>query len=609
MVIRREIKDKGGEGVTLNNLGNIYNNLSQYEKARDYFEQALAIAREIKDRRGEGAALSGLGIASFNLGQYEKSLEYYDQALSLHREIKDRAFEGVTLTSLGSTYVNLSQFEKARDHYEQALAVQREVRDKLNEGATLSNLGVVYKNLGQYEKSRDYIEQALVIQREIKDRRGESGALNNLGMASTNLGQYEKAREYYVQALAIRREIKDKRGEAWTVSCLGSVYVHLSQYEKAREHYEQALAIQRDIKEKDGEGTSLAGLGDVNVSLKQYAKARDFYESALAISREIKDRRREAQVLYRLARIESDVGSLSEARLHVEGALSLVESIRTDVAGQELRTAYFASVQDYYALYIDVLMRLHKQLPTEGHAVAALQASERARARSLIELLTESRVEIRQGVDPALLERERNLRQQLNVTAERQTRLLSRTHTEQQVAEINKEVQALTSEYQGIQARIRATSPRYAALTQPQPLTLLEIQQLLDAETLLLEYSLGEDRSYLWAVTPTSIDSYELPGRAEIEEAARRIYDAYRSNNAVAARKASADVSRKLLAPAAKQLGKKRLLIVAAGALQYLPFGPLQAVATAGAVTTADSRSRDRHPALSFHIGSSASRA
>src|SRR4029453_3413560 len=121
--------------------------------------------------------------------------------------------------------------------------------------------------------------------------------------------------------------------------------------------------------------------------------------------REIKDRRGEAQVLYGMARAAGDLRNLSEARALVEAALPFIESIRTDIAGQELRTSYFASVQDYYGLYVDLLMRLHKDRPAEGHAAAALQASERARARSLLELLTEARAEIRQGVDPTLLER------------------------------------------------------------------------------------------------------------------------------------------------------------------------------------------------------------
>ncbi len=62
-------------------------------------------------------------------------------------------------------------------------------------------------------------------------------------------------------------------------------------------------------------------------------------------------------------------------------------------------------------------------------------------------------------------------------------------------------------------------SPRYAALTQPKSLDTKQIQQLLDSGTILLEYSLGEKKSYLWAVSPDSIASFDLPGREEIETA------------------------------------------------------------------------------------------
>lgn len=155
---------------------------------------------------------------------------------------------------------------------------------------------------------------------------------------------------------------------------------------------------------------------------------------------------------------------------------------------------------------------------------------------------------------------------------------------------------ALTNELQQVQTQIRQTSPHYAALTQPQPLTPTEIQQqVLDADTLLLEYTLGEERSFLWAVTPTTINSYELPGRAEIEAAALRFYQSLSAPSrglrsetpeqrslrlqqaAGQFTKATAQLSRMLLAPVASQLGRKRLVIVADGALHYIPFGALPA--------------------------------
>src|SRR5439155_10026520 len=140
------------------------------------------------------------------------------------------------------------------------------------------------------------------------------------------------------------------------------------------------------------------------------------------------------------------------------------------------------------------------------------QMSERARARSLLEALNEANAHIRQGVDPVLVASERTLQQRLNATAERQTRILSGKHSEEQTVRLQKEIDALTSEYQQVESQIRQSSPRYAALTQPVPLTMREIQsKVLDADTALLEYALGWERSYLWVVTPTYVKSFELP--------------------------------------------------------------------------------------------------
>src|SRR5262249_50208373 len=166
------------------------------------------------------------------------------------------------------------------------------------------------------------------------------------------------------------------------------------------------------------------------------------------------------------------------------------------------------------------------QNPAAGFDALALAVSERARARSFLELLTEARADIRQGVDGSLLERERSLQQRLNAKAAAQVRLLNRKHTPAQANAAAKELAATTAEYEDLRARIRESSPKYYALTQPQPLNLTEIQQqTLDPDTLLLEYSLGDNASYLFVVSHTSISSYQLAKRAEIEAATRRAHE------------------------------------------------------------------------------------
>jgi CHAT domain-containing protein len=245
-------------------------------------------------------------------------------------------------------------------------------------------------------------------------------------------------------------------------------------------------------------------------------------------------------------------------------------------------------------LHIEVLMRLHKQLPEAGFDAAALLASERGRARSLLELLTESGTGIRRGVDARLLARERELEQLIAAKAEVQVRVLSRKHTAPEAAALAKELDALTMDFDQVQSRIRDSSPRYATLKQPAVLNLQEIQtRVLDEQTVLLEYALGKEKSFLWVVTPSSVEAFELPPRAEVEAVARRTYELLTARNHKpvketmverAARVRHADEaysvaaalsSRMLLGAAASRIQKKRLLIVGEGVLQYLPFAAL----------------------------------
>jgi CHAT domain-containing protein len=307
----------------------------------------------------------------------------------------------------------------------------------------------------------------------------------------------------------------------------------------------------------------------------------------------------EAQSLYQIARVERDRGNLIEARKTIEAELVISDSLRSKVSSRELLASYSASVKGSYDLYVDLLMRLNQREPSEGFGALALKVAESARARTLLELLGEARAHIRKGVEPTLLEREQSLRELLNAKGEGQVRLLSGKHTDEQAASAAKEIEALKADYDQVNAQIRSTSPHYAALTQPEALGLEGIQkEVVDEETALLEYALGDEHSYVWLVRPGSIKVFPLSKRSEIEMAARRIYDLLTERNrrvkfertedrqARIARadfgypKAAAALSQMLLGPVAGELGAKRLLIVADGALQYIPFAALPSPAS-----------------------------
>ena len=573
--------DRAQEARTLNNIGLVYSALGEKQKALDYYNQALPLARAVGDRVQEATTLSNIGRVYDALGEKQKGLDYLNQALPLRRTVGDRAGEAATLNNIGLVYHALGEKQKALDYYNQALPLVRAVGNPAWEATTLSNIGGVYDALGEKQKALDYYNQALPLARAVGDRAQEARTLNNIGMVYNALGEKQKALDYYNQALPLRRTVGDRAGEAATLNNIGVVYTALGEKQKALDYFNQAVPLARAVGDRNKEAATLSNIGGVYDALGEKQKALDYFNQALSLARAVGDRAGEAMVLGSIATAERDRGDLLDARTHIEAALKIIESLRTEITSLELRASYFSTVQSYYELYIDILMRLHEQHPGEGYDRLALAASERGRARSLLETLTEAHADIRQGVEPQLLERERALQQLLDSKLESLPQLLSGQHTEEQAAAAKKGIDDLLSGYQDVEVQIRTASPHYAALTQPQPLTADEIQQqVLDSDTVLLEYTLGREHSYLFAATRDSLVTYTLPKSQEIQSRARDLRALLTQSSSLPADQVDevmAKFSQMVLGPVASQLGRRRLAIVADGTLNYIPLGALPA--------------------------------
>jgi CHAT domain-containing protein len=384
--------------------------------------------------------------------------------------------------------------------------------------------------------------------------------------------------------------------QSYALGYIGKAFDSLGDFDQALRNYKAALELNRLSGDPREEAYALSDMGQVLWKKGDQVAAIEHFTEALALSRKVNDLRAASLALYKIARAERDRGNLDVARGRIEEALQVSDKFRANVAAQQMRANYFATVHEQYEFYVDLLMRLHQQRPSEKLDVAAFEANERGHARSLLETLKEYGTDIRQGVDEKLLQRELDLQRRLRVKTERRIQLAVAKAPVEELDRAEKELSDLSRELQQVQGQIRATSPRYAALVQPAPLTLKEIQQqVLDADTALMVYALGEDRSYVWLVTAESMKSFELPARAQIENSARRLYTHLTSRNQLqenetpAQRRrritkddaqyvdASRELSTTLLGPVAKDLRQKRLVIIADGALQYLPFAALPA--------------------------------
>ncbi len=573
----KAVGDRGGEATTLNNIGHVYDSLGEKQQALEFYNQALPLSRAVGDRGGEATTLNNIGRVYDSLGEKQKALKFYNQALPLSQAVGDRGGEAITLNNIGRVYDSLGEKQQALEFYNQALPLSQAVRNRGVEATTLNNLGLVYSSLGEKQQALEFYNQALPLSQAVEDRGGEAATLNNIGRVYDSLGEKQKALEFYNQALPLSQAVGDRGGEATTLNNIGYVYNDLEEKQKALEFFNQALPLLRAVGNRGMEATTLNNLGAVYDDLGEKDKALEFYNQGLSLSRAVGNREGEATTLNNVAFLQRSQGNLKEALTLQDSAITIVENLRTKIGSQELRASYFAEVQKigYYEFYIDLLMQLHQQNPNQGYDALALHASERSRARSLIELLTEANANIRQGVDPKLLEQERTLQQQLNALEHRKYELLSTQYTQKEVDDIKQKIDTVLTQLNQLEAQIRVTSPRYADLKYPEPLNLQQIQQqVLDDNTLLLEYSLGEESSYLWAVSKNSITSYVLPKRSEIEAAAQTFRESMTQDSG-ANLETGLPLSQMLLAPVMNQLGNKRLLIVPDGALQSIPFAAL----------------------------------
>jgi CHAT domain-containing protein/tetratricopeptide (TPR) repeat protein len=569
--------DKPTEAATLLGIGRVYSDLGEKQKALEFFNQSLPLSRATGDKPTQARTLNNIGAVYSDLGEKQKALSYYNQSLPLSRATGDKAQEAATLGNIGKVYSDLGEKQKALEFYNQSLPLSRATGYKAQEAVTLNNIGRVYEDLGEKQKALEYYNQSLPLSRATGDKAVEAAILSNMGAVYNALGEKQKALSYYNQSLPLSRATGDKVVEAATLSNIGAVYDALGEKQEALEFYNQSLPLRRTTGDKAGEALTLNNIGGVYEDLGEKQKALEFYNQSLVLSRATGDKAQEAVTLYNFAYLERNRGNLNEAFTQMKAAIEIIEKLRANVASQQLRASYFASVQGYYEFYIGLLMQLHKTNPSKGYDAQALQASERARARSLLEILTEARADVRRGVDTQLVKQERSLQQQLNALEFSRVKLLSGQYTNKDLDAIKQQIESLLTQLDRVQAQIRQENPTYAAITQPGAFTLnlQQIQQqVLDDNTLLLEYSLGSDRSYLWAVTKTGITSYSLPKRADIEVAAKDFSNQLNSPEAVSSPEAR-KLSQMLLAPVAEQLGQKRLLIVGDGVLQSLPFAAL----------------------------------
>ena len=578
VVLRRSLGDRFGELKARSNICLMYLTQGQVRTGRECFDEVLGELEE-EDESSLAASLhTNLGWANDALGEPDAALSHYRKALGLARAARDAKGEGKALNNLAMVYRDLGELDQALASYEQSLDVFQDLEDPHWRARLLANIGLTYSDLGDTEFALPFLRQALALRQELSDRRGEMHSHNGLGMASRRLGNFEGARRHHRSALTIAHELEDPRLESLAYVRLGRVALDLGDPRGALDHGVRALTLARmgEDPERTAESHELIGRSHQRVGNPQ-AAIRHF-EQALEIHRARRDTARAALALTELARSELAIDHFDEAESHLVDALKHQDDLRLGLVSDDLRSSFQGSRRATHELLTTHWMARHRRTPHAGHDHRALEAGEMGRARALLDLLSESVNDMALGMAPEIRERRVHAARRWAAKAERHRRLVTRDPSSAEAATAALEMSSARHELDRIEAEIRRRDPRYAALTRPRPLSAESIQGLLDPKSAMLYYALGGEASVLFWVTSEEIWSFDLPGRGELEGAVRQLHGFLSSPGQddrrfqTIASKALGDV---LLGPVADRLSGQRLVIVADGALHYLPFGSL----------------------------------
>jgi CHAT domain-containing protein len=519
------------------------------------------------------------------------AVEKFNRALELWRAFNDTYEQAVTLYGLGWAYSAMGENQLSINKFNQSMTLMREVGSSYGNIVAQTGLAWEYIYFGETDKALLNFLQTLDVKRFLKDKRGEAISLYGIGWCFSLKEEPDKALDYFFQSLRLRQEVQDVNGEALTRVGIGNVYALQGKRLEALDSLNNALQYFRNNKEKkdySGEANVLSSLGWNHLGLKEYEVASRRFHEALELRRKAGDRLGEATTLFGIAKTKRGQGDLLGARTHIELSLELIEILRSKGTNNQLRLSYFAAIRDYYEFYIDLLMQLHRADPTKGFVAAALEVSERARARTLTDLLAESNADIRQGVSQQVVDREKRLRQRISDLAYRQRIAVRGDSSIDSLEALSGEIALLSNQFDEVLSQIRETSPIYAAITQPQNYKAAELQQEIDDNSLVLEYTLGEERSYLFAVSRKEISVYELPPRAKVEVVVSSFYNLLtaRSQDSHEGKinqdrldaeyaKALGEVSQLLLGQVKSLAKVKRIIVSSQGFLQLLPFAVL----------------------------------
>ncbi len=559
------------EADTLNALGLAHKRLGELRLALAFGDRSAELYRQLEDRRRLAVALHQNGVLRMRLPQGAQAIEDLKAALELYASLETRREEALCGARLGVAYRRQGEVRLALQHLELALEQIGTAASRAR-ASILIDLSRVLLMLNRPQDALGHSAEALAIYRKEEYARGIAFALEAQANAASQLGRIAEAIGFQEEALALFVESGDHRRHQIALSNLGRLRRLAGNQDGARGALEEAIALSRSSDNSPGEAVARMELGHLLAERGAAEEGEEHLERAIELFRKAGDQPGLASARARSAEVLRALGRPEKAMEQMSSVLDVIEKLRAGAARQDFRLDYYAYRQEYYEIAIEILMDLHGQHEGAGHHIGALRVHERRLARELRDAL-DRQPPSKTAADLELRRQEEELERRLSELA---------GQLPSGGPEVGQEIDGVLAQLHKVWGRIGV-----AAEPRPQksaPLTGLdEVRgRLLDAESLLLVYALGEERSFLWAVPAQGeVEVHELPPRRDLERRARGF-----ASSLVGPDSDSTSLGRRLsdelLAPVAAKMRDRRLILVADGALHSVPFAALPEPETKG---------------------------
>lgn len=507
--------------------------LGRSQEQRAYLEEALYILRRAGDRTGEADILSELGHFEFQRNSYDEGLKRFEEALSLYRAIRSNVGEMKSLFNSAHLYFDLGRAEEAQIRYERALSLARELQSDIVEASILRDMARLLIFEGRFVEAYSRIEEALMLARRIGSPPEEIDALKMKGdlLGRCSCGRDDEAFTAYSEALSLSKRLPDPREKLKVLISIGLLQLSRGSPAAAVRTFEEVLEGRRSIHSELQESVVLKLLANAYQDLGQLDRSIELYRQAFAAESSILDR------------TSTDDFLLHQARHSVNVAHPLIQL-----------------------------------LVSSGRHGEAFAVAEDARSRAFLRQIRSRPPSLRGSVDSGLLAEEDRLRAALSeLDREIRSEMWKPFNERDQslLETLSSEIDEARQRYETVLIRLKQTNPEDASLIRPAPLSLSDVQRLLDRETTLVEYFVLLDETLVWVIDQESYHLLQLPLSAEALYAKVALWHGRIAGRAPGAELESA-LYQDLIAPLEPYLRHQRLLLVPHESLHWLSFAALR---------------------------------